>query len=140
MDASSRRTALAMWAAAHEKLGAARLLLSENHCGDSLSRSYYAAFHGVSLLFFLYGKSFSRHSALIGAFNKDFVFSGIFPQDVGKALSALFAARQAGDYDVFQSSDRDEAIRGIREAESILLAIAEHCLNKFALNLPEMTH
>ncbi len=136
MDESTRQTARAIWKTAREKLDAAQLLLNANHYNDSLSRSYYAAFHAVSLLFFLHGKSFSRHSALISAFNKDFILNSIFLPDIGKAFSGLFEARQAGDYDVFQSADREEAMKGVDDARSILQAIADYCLKQFALILP----
>lgn len=112
-----------MYAAAQEKLDVARSLHAAGYYNDSLSRAYYAAFHAVSLLLFAHGKSFSRHGQLIGAFNRDFVASGLLPKDLGKALGRLYDQRQVADYDIFERAEGPEAFQGILDAEAIIAAV-----------------
>ena len=130
-----RDTIAAMFSVANEKLASARSLHAQSYYNDALSLAYYAAFHGVSLLFFLKGQSFSRHGQLIGAFNKDFVVPGIFPKELGKALGRLYDARQSGDYDVFVKADREESGRGLTDAELILKVILAFIKQSYGIDL-----
>lgn len=125
----------AMWASAREKLDSAQLLHSGGHYNDSLSRSYYSAFHAVTLLFFLQKKSFSKHSTLIGNFNREFIFSGILPKELGKILNSLYESRQSGDYDVFLAASSEESLKGIDDAGLLLKSVADYCRKEFQIDL-----
>ncbi len=125
-----------MLAAAAEKLSSARSLHVQGHYNDALSRAYYAAFHAVSLLFFLDGRSFSRHGQLIGAFNKEFIAAGTLPKELGRALSRLYDARQSCDYDVFVKSDQVESEQGLSDAISIVASIVAYANENMGANLP----
>jgi uncharacterized protein (UPF0332 family) len=105
MEEKAQKTAEAMIATVREKLASAQSLHDNGYFNDALSRAYYAAYHAISLLIFLDGKTYGRHGQLIGAFNKDYVLKGTFPKEIGKALGRLYDARQSGDYDVYQKSD-----------------------------------
>ena len=124
-----------MYRAALEKLESACLLKASGKYNDSLSRSYYGAFHAITLLFMLEGQTFSRHSQLIGNFNKQFIATDIFPKELGKALGTLYDERQGADYDFFQHSEKHEAQEGIEKAELIVSTIKHYVENKFAINL-----
>jgi uncharacterized protein (UPF0332 family) len=83
---------------AEEKLKSARLLLNAGHWRDAASRAYYCAFHAASAVLLAKGLSFSRHSQAIGAFNREFVKSGLFPRETGRRLNKMQTDREAGDY------------------------------------------
>lgn len=62
----------------------ANIALTNDQYDDAVSRSYYAVFHAISALLFTKGLSFSSHSQTIGAFNKEFVRTDIFPKYYSK--------------------------------------------------------
>jgi len=103
--------------------------------GDCLSRCYYSAFHAVTLLFFLQGTTFSTHKQILGQFNKVFVHSGAFPNEVARKLEALFDARQSGDYDHHVTFDQDEANEGLASLDFILATIQTYIADKYSIHL-----
>ena len=124
-----------LWHLVQEKRSAAEILLTAGLFNDSLSRSYYSAFHAVTLLFFLQDQSFASHKQAIGNFNRIFIHGGIFPQELARNLEALFEARQTGDYDYHVHFDRDEALEGIAKLDTILTAIRQHVADQFGIAL-----
>ncbi len=137
MDEVQVRNARELYRAAVNKLESATLLKDAGKFNDSLSRSYYAAFHAVSLLFMMNGQSFSRHSQLIGNFNKQFIATNILPKELGKDLGTLYDERQGADYDFFWHSDETEAQDGIDSARSIIETVQEYIENTFGIELTE---
>jgi len=67
-----RAAAADFWARARDALAAAKAVLSLSS-DSAASRAYYAAFHAVSALFVLEGKTFSRHSGLEAVVHRDLV-------------------------------------------------------------------
>ena len=74
--------------------------------------------------------SFSKHSAVIGAFNQNFVKSKIFPKEFSKLIARLFRERQIGDYDFDLSISEQDAQKDIEAAEVILKAIKKYLEEK----------
>lgn len=120
---------------AQEKLRAAEELFKACCYNDSISRSYYAAFHMVSLLLFLDGKTFSRHNQVIGNFNKDYIATGLLTKELSKILGNLFDERQSADYDVFVSAEKDEAKQGLKDATFFLEEIRRFIELRFHISL-----
>ena len=137
MDASTETTCREMIATAREKLRAAEELTRAGFFNDSLSRAYYAAFHAVSMLLFLKGLSFSKHGQVLGAFNKEFVATGILPSALGKAIGNLFDERQSADYDVFQEASNDDASSGIADARAIIEAACQTAATLYGLRIED---
>lgn len=111
---------------AEERLGAARELLRLGFNNDAISRAYYAMFSSLMLLFYVKGRSFSKHKGLITAFHRDFVKTGIFPEHFGKEVSDAFRKRQESDYNASVSYGKTEAAEKIRAAEHLLKRIIEY--------------
>ena len=130
-----RQEALELWKLVLEKKQAAETLVVAGLFGDGLSRAYYSGFHAVTLLFFLQGVTFSSHKQILGQFNKVFVDSGAFSEDVARKLEALFDARQSGDYDHHVTFDKEEAEEGLASLEIILAAIRAHVVSTYGLSL-----
>jgi hypothetical protein len=89
------------------------------------SRAYYAAFHAVSALFALEGKSFARHSAVEVAVHRDLVKTGRWRADLGADYSLLLQSRMTGDYGGAQHVTPEEAEDAVRKAERIVKAVRE---------------
>lgn len=112
-----------MLARAAEKLKVAELLLENRAWDDAASRAYYAAFHAVSALLLSRGKTFSKHAQVLGAFNRDFVKTGIFDKSFTTLLMRLFEDRQTGDYDVISGLTEPEARQDVADAGKVVDAI-----------------
>jgi uncharacterized protein (UPF0332 family) len=115
----------ALLALSDEKLRAAQLLVAGGAWGDASSRAYYAAFHAVSAALLSRDETYSRHGQILGAFNKGFVHTGVFPREFTALLTRLFENRQSGDYDVLPGVTEDEAQQDIADAERIIEAIRQ---------------
>jgi uncharacterized protein (UPF0332 family) len=76
---------------------------------------------------------FSSHAQTIGAFNRDFVKTGIFPREFTRMIQSLFEDRQAGDYDVIWRIDKATAQADIGHAEMICSSIETYLKNCGAL-------
>ena len=111
---------------AGERLSAAKELLRLGYYNDAISRIYYSMFSAITLLFYVEGVSFSKHKALITAFHRDFVKTGIFDKQSGKDVSDAFRKRQESDYNASISYDESDASDGVRAAEDLLKQIIEH--------------
>ena len=116
----------AHWEYAREDLSVARhdLAMSPR---NAATRAYYAAFHAVSALFAIEGRTFTRHSAIERAVHRDLVKSGRWSADLGINYSNLFKLRQTSDYDVSQSVTPDTAQAAIEAAAAILQAAQREC-------------
>ena len=108
---------------AEGKLRAAGLLLDGGAWGDAASRAYYAAFHAVSAALLSKGLTFSSHSQVIGAFNKQFVHSQIFPNHFTTWLTRLYEDRQSGDYDLTPGLTEAETRQDVEDARQIVDAV-----------------
>lgn len=105
---------------ADSKLKTARIDFNAGQFDDSVSRSYYSVFHALTACLLQKGLSFSSHSQVIGAFNREFIKSGTFPPNFSKDIQALFDDRQSGDYDVYSPISRETAELDLERAEKIL--------------------
>lgn len=111
-----------MMTKAREKLSAARRELSAGYPGEAASCSYYAVFHALSAVLATEGKSFSSHAQTLGAFNREFVKTGLFPADTTRKLQRLFEDRQMADYDWATSVDALTADDDVSDTEVIIKA------------------
>ena len=74
---------------AERSLKAAKDLFSEEYYDFAISRAYYTMFYCAQALIFTKNLSFSKHSALISAFGKEFIKTGIFPKNFRNTLLLL---------------------------------------------------
>mgnify|MGYP006307149887 CR=1 FL=1 len=93
----------------------------------SASRSYYAAYHAVSALFFLEGREFSKHGAVRSAVHRDLVKQERWAEELGKSYDVLWNRRDWGDYGGLRHVTTEEAADAIERASRILEAVrTEH--------------
>lgn len=105
---------------------AAKLLFSDGHYDFAASRAYYAMFYALEALLLDKGLSFSKHSALIAAFGKIFIKSGLFDSRFHRAVLHAFDLRNAGDYDTVRNVDEEQVSREIADAGELLEEIKRY--------------
>ena len=109
-----------------QSINAANLLLGDGYDDFAASRAYYAMFYAVEALMLDRDLSFSKHSAVIAAFGKLFVKTGIFDSRFHRSLLNAFDLRNAGDYGSTGTVSRNEASQIIAEAVELLAEIKRH--------------
>lgn len=117
------REALDYWQRAVQTLRTAKKITNDN---DSVAnRCYYAAFHAVSALFALDGKTFQTHAGVQAAVHRDLVNAGRWPKELGATYSFLLKSRMKADYGGGKHILNNEAALTIDAAGNILKAVHE---------------
>jgi uncharacterized protein (UPF0332 family) len=70
--------------------------------------------------------SFTKYSATIAAFGKEFIKSDIFPVKFHQFILEAFDLRNIGDYGAMYSVNNDKAKELIQKAKEIIKAIQEY--------------
>ncbi len=83
-------------------------------------------FYAVEALLASKGLTFSKHSAVISSFGKEFVKTGIFPAEYHKYFIEAFDVRQIGDYGTFEAVDIETAKRILDNANLLINEIEEY--------------
>jgi uncharacterized protein (UPF0332 family) len=111
---------------AEESIAAAKLLLRDGFVDFSASRSYYAMFYSVEALLLANNLSFSKHSAVISAFGKNFIKTKLFDTKFHQFILDAFDLRNIGDYGTMHSITEVKAEELIRNAGELHDAIRSH--------------
>lgn len=85
---------------ADASLDLARDIQKKGQPDFSVSRAYYAMFYAAEALLLSKEMQFAKHSAVISAFNKEFVKKGLFPKEMSSSLQKAFDFRMQGDYSI----------------------------------------
>jgi hypothetical protein len=105
---------------------AAERALQDGFFETAASRAYYTVFHAIQALLKSVGQTYSKHTGVIGAFHRDFIKTGIFPDDFGKALTRLVKHRDIGDYSYIWELDPEKVREDVRRAREILDSIRRY--------------
>lgn len=97
------------------------------------SRAYYAAFYLLEGVLLLAGKRFTKHSAVISFFNKDYVKAGIFPVEFSKNIKYLLKRREIGDYSFTIQVGEEDAANCIEKAKEVFDALSKYLIEKAPL-------
>lgn len=116
---------------ARRSLDDATLLCKKSSYDSSVSLAYYAAFHAIQALLLTKGMAFSKHAQVKGAFNKEFIHTGIFPKNFTGIIERLFKDRQIGDYEYGECIKEAEAKKNISDSKTVIKAIAEYLGEKY---------
>ena len=92
---------------------------------SAVSRAYYAAFHAVTAVFALRGRSFTKHSALRAAVHKDLVKTDEWSVELGKDYDLVMSLRQTSDYGGTAYVSEGDARRAVEAAQRIIAACRE---------------
>ena len=110
---------------------AALLLLKDDYVDFAASRAYYAMFYAIEALLLSKELSFSKHSAVISAFGKIFIKTGLLDVRFHRSVMDAFDVRNAGDYGSMHAVSEEKARHIIEEAGALLdavrLLLGEEC-------------
>jgi uncharacterized protein (UPF0332 family) len=110
---------------AKETLEEAGLMLDRGHLYGTANRIYYACFYAVVALLLTKNLSSSKHSGIMGLFNKNFVKKGDIPKDMGKFYSRLFDSRLESDYGELIEIDPNEIRQDLATAAEFIDLITQ---------------
>jgi len=113
-------------AKAKESMNAAKSLYENKFYDFSVGRSYYAMFYATEAVLLTKNLSFSKHSAVIGAFGKDFIKTKVLPLKLREYLISAFDLRQIGDYGSIGSISKGKAKKLIEQSKEFIDTIEEY--------------
>jgi len=86
---------------ARETIMDVELLVENKRFRSAINRIYYGMFYALLALATAQQFETSKHSQLIGWFNKNFIHEGLIDSKFGKIINKAFNRRTKGDYDTF---------------------------------------
>jgi uncharacterized protein (UPF0332 family) len=107
---------------AERSLKASRVLIGSEDYDFSISRIYYVMFYCAEALLLTKDLKFSKHSAVIAAFGRDFVKTGLLSQKLHSYLIKGFRERQMGDYETMNLPSIEDAEEMAEDAKAFLEA------------------
>lgn len=107
---------------AKRSLGASVDLMERGDHDFSISRAYYSMFYCAEALLLSKDMKFSKHSAVISYFGREFVRSGLLSEALYGHLIKGFRKRQIGDYEVLNLPIYEDAEEITQDAKSFLEA------------------
>jgi len=102
---------------AEETLREAEILLNQSAFRGSINRSYYAMFYAVLGLLATRSLGTSKHSGVIGLFDREFVKTGLLSKELSRSLHRAFDERQASDYGEMLEPDQELAALLLTQAQ-----------------------
>lgn len=115
---------------AREELDTAELLFNNEKLKAANNRAYYSIYYSLTAVLCLEPIAFKKHKDTIGYFNKNYVHTGIFPEDIGRSISKAEKVRHASDFDEFYIASKEEAERQIQAAKNISDLVEEYISKK----------
>lgn len=91
--------------------------LNDKNYDYACSRAYYAVFYLLEGVLLLDNRAFSKHSAVISVFNRDFIKTGKFPVEFSKYIKYLAKRREIGDYSFSIRVKEEDAVDCIAKAK-----------------------
>lgn len=80
----------------------------------------------IQAVLYTKGLHFSKHTSVIGSFNKNFVHEGIFPKELNNLITYLFDERMESDYKYDSSFQKEDAIENLETATKIVYLIKDY--------------
>lgn len=107
---------------ARRSLGASKDLMERGDYDFAISRAYYSMFYCAEALLLSKDLKFSKHSAVISFFGREFIKSGLLSKELYGHLLKGFRERQIGDYEALNLPILEDSQEICREAEIFLEA------------------
>lgn len=105
---------------AEDSLTAAKLLANNSLYDFAASRAYYTMFYVAEAFLLSQNLTFSKHSAVISAFGREFANKGVVPVEYHRYLIAAQNMRNQGDYSIDSNITESQAREQITIAEEFL--------------------
>ena len=91
-----------------------------------INRSYYAMFYSVLALIAKRGIGRSRHSGVLGVFDKEYVKKKAFPKEMSKIFHQAFYLRQECDYRELNLVTKEETLEILTGAKKFVEKIKSY--------------
>jgi uncharacterized protein (UPF0332 family) len=108
-----------------ETLREASLLLDQSAWRGAQNRAYYAMFYAGLALLATRQLGSSKHSGVLGLFDREFVKPGLLPKSLSRSLRLAFNRRQSWDYGEMGELDPEEITEMVAEAKLFVQTIEE---------------
>jgi len=108
-----------------ETLREASLLLDQSAWRGAQNRAYYAMFYATLALLATQELGSSKHSGVLGLFDREFVKPGLLPRELSRSLRLAFNRRQSWDYGEVTELDPEEITETVAGAKLFVRAIEE---------------
>ena len=118
---------------AHKFLVTAHAIIELGDYSASISRSYYSMYHIVESLFFAHGLSSKTHAGKNTLFNKEFIKTGIFENELGAIYHQMLNDRMLGDYGSEESFNENDAIDNYEKAKKFIDKISDYLIQNYKL-------
>ncbi len=115
---------------ARRSLKAAELLFSKGDYDFAISRAYYAMFYCAEAVLLTRNMKFKKHSTVIAMFGKEFVKTGLLPEELHQYLIKAYSAREKGDYESLFMQSEEEAQDILKETEEFISTTEKFLLDK----------
>jgi uncharacterized protein (UPF0332 family) len=93
-----------------ESLKVAEVLIKLQIYPTALNRIYYSIFYCLLAVGLKYDYKTSKHSQLIGWFNKNFIATGKMESKYGKVIRKAYEYRLMADYDAFVEFEKENVV------------------------------
>ena len=104
LDEISRDLARYRLGRSADDLDTARITLAAGKYNASANRAYYSIFHAMRAVLALDKKDFSKHSAVISFFSKEYILTGHFEKEFSKTIRFSEMLRSGSDYTDYRDS------------------------------------
>ena len=108
---------------AHQAIEDSRILLERESFTGALNRIYYSGFYIISALAIRFGFSTSKHSQLIGWFNKNFVKTSKVKKEIGRIIYKSFEQRMESDYNPLSKFTCEEIEEDLEKMREVITSI-----------------
>jgi uncharacterized protein (UPF0332 family) len=108
-----------------ETLREASLLLDQSAWRGAQNRAYYAMFYAALALLATRQLGSSKHSGVLGLFDREFVKPGLLPAALSRSLRLAFNRRQSLDYGEVMDIDPEEVTEMVAAAKLFVQAIED---------------
>ena len=111
---------------ANETLREAEILFNQSAYRGVINRAYYAMFYSVLALLATKKLGTSKHSGVIGLFDREFVKTGLFARNLSRALRLTFDRRQTHDYGELTEISEQIAQETLNDAKVFISAVESY--------------
>jgi len=111
---------------AEKFISTAEYSLNTGDYDSCVSRGYYAMFFMAEAVLLTKGLRTSSHKGVISLFGEQFVKTGIFERELGKALNDAYDKRLIGDYGVGFTVTEEESKDLLEKAKYFVLKLKDY--------------
>jgi uncharacterized protein (UPF0332 family) len=111
---------------AKDDFESAQLLLKNGKLKAANNRAYYSCFHAVDAVLALEPIAFKKHKDTLAYFNKNYIHTEKFPNDIGRQISRLEVIRHKSDYDDFYIASKSETEEQVMIAGNVIKLVEDY--------------